>query len=515
MSEIKNLRQSWCSSQHAWCLLTLMALLAAGCSPSSEPTDASVAKSIGMSLDAWDAIYISGVKVGHVHLTIDPVSENGQELLSIASTTEITVERFGGQTTQRVQMRSIVKPTGELVRFKSEVSGIVTHGIVKRGGGQSSSLEIKTTTQAGTEQSELAWDSSWGGLFAAELSMLRQPMRPGEKRTVHGFVAAPFNQKATIHLEAIGTEEIEMASESERLLKLSISIVFGPGQQIDSYAWTDDTGNVRKSLASGLEMATYRTTREQATSRSRESLDLGRLTTIPVRRSITDAHRTKKIVYDVQFTDGDPTTLFPACGSQQVSSTGPNRARVTVRAIRPLQPVKLPSAESPVPEDLAPNSFIQSDDPVVKSLAQSVAADQTDSWTVATALESMVHRKITTKDFSQSLATAADVARNFQGDCTEHAVLLAAVCRARKIPARVAIGLVYYPSGSGFAYHMWNEVWIADRWVPLDATLGQHGIGAAHLKLADSSLSQADALSVFLPVFHVLGKLTIEIESVE
>ena len=40
-------------------------------------------------------------------------------------------------------------------------------------------------------------------------------------------------------------------------------------------------------------------------------------------------------------------------------------------------------------------------------------------------------------------ATAAEVARSREGDCTEHAVLLAALARARGIPARVAMGLVY------------------------------------------------------------------------
>ena len=94
------------------------------------------------------------------------------------------------------------------------------------------------------------------------------------------------------------------------------------------------------------------------------------------------------------------------------------------------------------------------------------------------------------KNFSQAFATAAEVARSLEGDCTEHAVLLAALCRARKIPARVAFGLVYYPPQKGFAYHMWNEVWIADRWVPLDATLGLGGIGADHIKLGDSNLSR-------------------------
>jgi transglutaminase/protease-like cytokinesis protein 3 len=119
------------------------------------------------------------------------------------------------------------------------------------------------------------------------------------------------------------------------------------------------------------------------------------------------------------------------------------------------------------------------------------------------------------KNFSQAFATAAEVARSLEGDCTEHAVLLAALCRARKIPARVAFGLVYYPPQKGFAYHMWNEVWIADRWVPLDATLGLSGIGGDHIKLADSNLAGASAYSAMLPVIQVFGRLDLEVVQAE
>lgn len=77
------------------------------------------------------------------------------------------------------------------------------------------------------------------------------------------------------------------------------------------------------------------------------------------------------------------------------------------------------------------------------------------------------------------------------------------------------MGLVYYAQERGFAYHMWNEVWIHDRWIPLDATLGNGGIGAAHLKLGDSNLDGATSYTAFLPVIQVLGQLSIEIEAVE
>ena len=79
----------------------------------------------------------------------------------------------------------------------------------------------------------------------------------------------------------------------------------------------------------------------------------------------------------------------------------------------------------------------------------------------------------------------------------------------------MAFGIVYYPPQKGFAYHMWNEVWIADRWVPMDATLGLSGIGGDHIKLADSNLAGANAYSAMLPVIQVFGRLELEVVEAE
>ena len=136
-------------------------------------------------------------------------------------------------------------------------------------------------------------------------------------------------------------------------------------------------------------------------------------------------------------------------------------------------------------------------------------------WKTAIALEKYVSQTIKKKNFSQAFATAAEVAQSLEGDCTEHAVLMAALCRARKIPARVAFGLVYYPPQQGFAYHMWNEVWIADRWVALDGTLGMGGVAADHIKLGDSSLNGTTGLAAMLPVVNVFGQLELKVVSAE
>ncbi|MGD0897725.1 MAG: transglutaminase-like domain-containing protein, partial [Thermoguttaceae bacterium] len=107
--------------------------------------------------------------------------------------------------------------------------------------------------------------------------------------------------------------------------------------------------------------------------------------------------------------------------------------------------------------------------------------------------------------------TAADVAARREGDCKAHALYLAALARARGIPARVAVGLVYLAPKQAMAYHMWTEVYIDNRWIPIDGTLAKGGIGAGHLTLGHSNMAGIAAYASFLPVIQVLGELQVEL----
>ncbi len=111
------------------------------------------------------------------------------------------------------------------------------------------------------------------------------------------------------------------------------------------------------------------------------------------------------------------------------------------------------------------------------------------------------------------LAPADQVARTLRGDCTEFAMLTAAMCRAEGVPSRTAVGLIYADLRTGpiFAFHMWTEVWVAGSWVPLDATLGKGYVGATHLKIGDQSWHETYDQAPLLPVFNVLGRLRIEV----
>ena len=125
-------------------------------------------------------------------------------------------------------------------------------------------------------------------------------------------------------------------------------------------------------------------------------------------------------------------------------------------------------------------------------MANSVLPAETDQRTLAVGAGKACTRCRETEEFLAGLRDRGGSGTNPEGDCTEHAVLLAALARSRGIPARVAIGLVYQPATQSFAYHMWNELWVGDHWFPLDSTLGRGEIGAAHLKLSDSNLAGAE-----------------------
>ncbi len=353
-------------------------------------------------------------------------------------------------------------------------------------------------------------------------------MQPGQQRTLHALITG-FNQLATIEMVARDWEQMPLLHGNNKLLRIDTMVIFSNAQQLEQTVWTDRAGEMLKTRSPAMEMETFRTTKAEALeNRKAAQFDIGLSTTIKLEKPLRNPPDTKRVVYRVHLADSDPATVFLTTTTQKVKSLDAHTAEVTVFAVRPEKKgtqliyrngpegAAHKLAASPFsPDDREPNNWIQSDNPKIVALAKEAAGDEKDHWAAATKLEQFVHNYIKQKDFSQAFATAAEVAETREGDCTEHAVLLAALCRARDIPARVAIGLVYMPAAQAFGYHMWTEVYINDTWIPIDATIAKGGIGADHLLIARGSLKGASAYSSFLPVVQVVGRLKIEVVETE
>lgn len=465
--------------------------------------------------ESWEAHYIGGDRVGYSHTSVRVLGEGKDARRETHNVTELTIKRFGQTVSQTIEVRCEETLDGAPLRFQQVANSGAQVMSETSGEWRGDELHLRATTLGKAAELSLAWKPEYGGPFADTQTLRRDPLEPGETRSVTALIPS-LNQLAEISFAAKERETVKLLEGSAELLRVEAAVHARTPQgvvKIASTYWVDDKGEVQKTFLPQLNQTSYRTTKERATAKTAGgSFDLADATIVKLAKPLTKPHDTSELTYRATLASGEIKDVFVAGPSQHVTPIDERVCEVTVHAIRPGQPKQLDKPDTaPTAADLAANTLVQSDDERVVLLAHSAAEREEDPWKIALALEKLVHESINEKNFSQTFATAAEVARTREGDCTEHAVLLAAVCRARKVPARCAMGLVYYPKAQGFAYHMWTEVWIDDRWVPLDATLGRGGIGAGHLKLAHSNLKGADAYSAFLPVFRVLGQLKLEV----
>jgi transglutaminase-like putative cysteine protease len=177
---------------------------------------------------------------------------------------------------------------------------------------------------------------------------------------------------------------------------------------------------------------------------------------------------------------------------------------------------------APPIKDLAPylarNSFLDTSDPVLKKLATEGAGEATSPMAMAHNLRKFVADYITKKDLSVGFATASETAQSHEGDCTEHAVLLAALGRIRHVPTRVVAGLVYLPEYEGqnniLGFHMWTQFYISNQWVDYDSAVtdGLHPywrLGFVATDLNDVSLSDFS-----MELMSWMAEMKISVESI-
>jgi hypothetical protein len=470
--------------------------------------------------EVWTGIYMPDgegklQKVGHSRIAERLYREGGEQYRHQHGRSEVTMLREGRSITQKIDLQTWADSSGRVVRFESRIGVGGPGDIVASGRAGQGGMIVTTTTQGKMIKRFIPWPENCDGYFAVENSLEREPLRAGETRTVAGLIPA-FNLPGETTLTALEEEDVDIRGLTQRLLKIKNEIkIPDVPEPIISYCWTNSRGETIKRFEPSFKQEDYRTTKEIALRADDiGQIDLLESTTVKLKGTLQLPKDgvLARAEYIARLKDGTFENQFWTDEFQQVEKIDGQSLRIKVRRIDPTRKVdeKL-RGEKPTPEELAPNGLIQSDDHVVRTLADSVVPGQNDPEVVAKALERAVRTHIHKRNYGVAFATAAEVARTQEGDCTEHAVLLAAVCRARKIPARVVLGLVYYPKQSGFAYHMWNEVWVGSRWLPLDATVAQGAVGADHIKLRHSSLHGETAYAVMMSLLQVVNRLELEV----
>lgn len=161
-----------------------------------------------------------------------------------------------------------------------------------------------------------------------------------------------------------------------------------------------------------------------------------------------------------------------------------------------------------------PNILIDCEDQIVKNLARHGSRGSRNVFEIADKLCRFVSQYVSNKNFSVGFASASEVARKREGDCTEHGILLAALGRSVGIPSRVAMGIVYVKEfqemNNVLVFHMWTQFYLKGRWVNLDSALRKVRCSADRIILFVSSLKNDSLLESMLPTSELMNNLTVE-----
>ncbi len=464
--------------------------------------------------ESWQVIHLSGQRIGYGRVVIREVKRGRDTVFTTDTEEHVSIRRFGQQL--RIQSKTHTEETedGQLLSYSFEMKNPPAQTTKSSGRVEGRNLIIESTVGGRVQTKKLPWDATVKSPAWQDRSLRDAPLKPGESRSFKTFMPE-FSKVVNVRITADDYRTVKLHDGSEKsLLKVSVSQSILPG--IAMRVYLDKDGESLRTEADLLGMVTFSVPREVALEKiAGKELDVATNTLIRIADPPIGLHDRKSAIYRIRTKGRNPADFLPTGETQTVASMDDETATLTVSSVEP--PKNIQPSRNQQKDYLGDTQFLQSRDSRVQEHARKATAGSLDPGTIAVRMEQYVYKELKKKNFSTALASAAEVARSLEGDCTEHACLLAAMLRVQKIPSRVAVGLVYAERLAAFGGHMWTEAWLDGKWVPLDATLGKGGIGPGHIKLADSSLSDDGPAPVtsFVPLMNMLSNVTIDVVSTE
>ncbi|NOS99734.1 MAG: transglutaminase family protein [Phycisphaerales bacterium] len=471
----------------------------------------------GQFADDWMLLMLGDEKVGYANSTI---TRNG-DTITARMLTVFSIARADNKV--EISMLQTAEETvdGHPREFESATKmGIVetrTRGVIADGKVKLSTTQFGQTTDQTSEFPPGAV-MTWGSYRIT----IEKGFAPGTTYDIDVYEPAMSAEKPIrAHFEVGEKKTIDVLGKQREAVEIR-STLSTPQGEMPSVSYVDDKGNplrVEVQIA-GLKMTMVAADREIAL-REFNPPEFFVDTLVPVDRSL-DRGTLAAVDYTIRVNGAGrklpplPPTAMQTPGESDAQSAKLRVRRVDTRALRDA-PIVPPSEE--LNEFLVSSASINSKDPAIIEMAANAAGDETRPYYVADRLRTHVTDIIKEKSLAVGFGTASEVCRNREGDCTEHAVLLAALGRARGIPTRVVVGLAYVPSFAGktnvFGFHMWTQFNIAGQWIDLDAALRETDCSPARIALATSGLNDVGIGEIAFAIMDVITGLKIEIVAVE
>ncbi|MCP4247440.1 MAG: transglutaminase domain-containing protein [bacterium] len=468
----------------------------------------------GVFSDEWMIVNLGGQKAGYAHMTM---TRNDNRVIS-RMIMSLSLAR-AGQTIEISQMESSTETVaGEPIAFESVMKMVamktVTRGRIKDGRVKIEKSQFDMTTNQDYPYPPGAL-MNWG-LFAEQL---RRGTDPGLKYELATYVPSLMpNQAITTKIEVVGPDKVVLPDRTVEAVKVN-STMDSPMGAISGASWLDADGRVLKTVVNmpGLgNMEMVVADKKTATAQA-PAPEFFVNTMVSSARTI-DRKAARSLRYLLRVTgQGDPMADLPSTGMQTPGKRTDQTLELTVTRQDHARFKK--TAPAPATTDLAEyleaNIWINSDDPKVIAMARKAVKGATKPYEIADRLRVYVTDTIDEKNLNVGFATASEVCRNREGDCSEHGVLLAALGRVHKIPSRIVIGLVYVPSFAGaddvFGFHMWTQFYLGGQWVDFDAAQRESDCNPTHIAVSTTSLADSSLAEMAFGLVGMIGRLEIDV----
>jgi len=457
----------------------------------------SVPETVGMAvpvatdpLETWFVILQHGRKIGYAKRTLSPTASGSEFFDEIF----MRINTMGVVQGITLKMGGTLHPDMTLSTFHARLTSnlfrFVTRGTVV-------GRQLTFSVGEGMEEKKYRVLLAEPPHMAAHLSgaVLRSGLKPGEVKRIHLFDPMGMGSRSVV-VSSLGQEGLPASGESRRFTKLAVDFL-GTRQ----YAWVDSHGHVVREEGM-LGMVLERVDRDTALQVLRSDAASGDMTelasvasnrVIPAPSDLDTLSLRLGSVGEGRFAlDGGRQSYrngvltidreFPVTGERgrEVLNTGERAAA------------------------LKPSPLVQSDHPRIRETAGGILSPGDSREATIRKIVRFVHGHLE-KQPVLSVSNALETLEHRKGDCTEHAVLAAALGRAAGIPTVIETGLVYQKGR--FYYHAWNAFWIEEwsRWITADAVFDQVPADVTHIRLIRGEIQdQIDLISL-------LGRVSIEV----
>jgi hypothetical protein len=453
------------------------------------------------------ALFMEGKKVGYAIQSRDVEGEKVTTSVDL----KITLSRIGVPVS--VQTRAITfetiegKPLGfELEQAMGIMSTKTTATIDEQG-----KVKVKT----GQQEVEFDWPDGAVMSEGMRLLHLERGLKEGTTYNVKAFDPSMM-QVVDVEVKVGSKRNVDLLGRVVALIEVESTISLGQTGPMVSTEYYDDELRLQKSVMPVMGM----TIEQVACSKE---FALGEIDVLEVvdkmfmksPEPLGDVGSVRSITYHLSPMQEAADLNIPSGDNQRVQRLSNGNLILTVEPVIAPKGVSFPykGSDPEVLKALEPSRYVESDQKVIIDLARRAVGGTKDASEAVSKIEAFVADYVEDKNLSVGYASAVEVASSRQGDCTEHAVLTAALCRAVGIPAQVVTGLAYVEQWStvvnGFGGHAWAQAYIGGKWIGLDAAFrgtGRGGYDAGHIALAAGSGNPED----FLNLIGTMGQFKID-----